>query len=128
SGYIVAATTISTDGDLSEVRTDSLHSDIWIFKIDTLGKILWQKIFGGTSDDAAVTIIETGEAVYTVLGETTSNDGNVKGYHGGVDAWIFQFAEPGTVLWQKALGGSKYDLAKDIVKTSDGGYAITGRT
>src|SRR5439155_20051033 len=28
SGYIVAATTISTDGDLGEVRTDSLHSDI----------------------------------------------------------------------------------------------------
>ena len=90
-GYIIAATTNSIDGDLKGLRTDITQGDIWVFKIDSLGVIQWQKTFGGSKEETAISIIPGGEGNYVVLGITGSHDGDVKGYHGGsgFDSWVF---------------------------------------
>lgn len=71
---------------------------------------------------------------YVFAGYTTSNDGDVIGYHGPFnipgpegDAWIASGNSYG-IAWQKCLGGSGDDGANCIIRTSDGGYAVCGWT
>jgi len=127
-GYIIAASTNSIDGDLKGLRTDTAQSDIWVLKIDSLGNIDWQKIYGGSKFDAASSIVFGGEGEYVISGITESGDGDVKGFHGGsgADIWVFQISETGVLGWQKTLGGSKDDEG-GIVQIP-GGFAVIGTT
>lgn len=36
------------------------------------------------------------------------------------------FAQPPSILWQKAIGGSLYDKAEQVINTYDGGFIIIG--
>jgi hypothetical protein len=47
---------------------------------------------------------------------------------GGRDAWVLKLNSAGTVVWQKAYGGSGWDGAYYIQQTSDGGYVVAGVT
>jgi hypothetical protein len=131
-GYIIGAVSQSKDGDLQGLphHDTAVASDIWIFKIDSLGTIKWQKTFGGSGYDQISGIFESGEGEYIVLGTTQSADGDVRGNHGGEgnDIWLFRFSESGSIVWQKTLGGTKNDIATSFIKTSDNGYAILGYT
>ena len=40
-GYVIAGDTTSTDGD---VKGGHGKSDIWVFKIDEAGNIVWQRV------------------------------------------------------------------------------------
>src|SRR6059058_1332716 len=39
---------------------------------------------------------------------------------------LLSFAQAPSISWQKSLGGSGGDFAKDIKQTSDGGYIVVG--
>ena len=122
NGLIIAGATESTDGDVSGNHG---KSDAWIIKTDSHGKVEWQKCLGGKNDDAAYCVRQTKDGGYIIAGSTSSNDGDVKGNHGGMDAWIIKLDEKGTMSWQKCLGGSKDEQAKTIRQTVDGGYIIS---
>ena len=128
-GYIIAGSTNSSDGDLTGIfHGDSTQSDVWVLKIDSAGIIQWQKTFGGSKTDYATSIVHGGEGEYIISAETSSNDGDVKGYHGGsgADIWLFAVSETGTIGWQKTFGGSKNDYGA-IIEIQNG-YAIFGTT
>ena len=63
---------------------------------------------------------------YAFAGFTISDDGDVFGNHGSADYWVVKLDANGDIEWQKALGGSGYDVAEAIEQTSDGGFIITG--
>jgi hypothetical protein len=124
-GYILVGTTNSGNGD-----------DAWVVKLDASGNKLWDKKFGGTSGDRFYSII-TVDGGYVAVGSTNSLDGDVVGKHPGIDpnsggeasdVWVVKFDESGNMIWQKCLGGSLTDQGYAIVKTSSGGYAISGAT
>ncbi|WPO83395.1 T9SS C-terminal target domain-containing protein [Chryseobacterium sp. JJR-5R] len=122
-GYAIAGYTRSDDGDVSG-RKGSY--DFWIVKLNSTGLLQWQKTLGGTSDDRATSIIQTADGGYAVVGSITSNDGDVSGFHGGVDGWIVKLTGTGTLQWQKALGGTLGENINSIIRTNDGGYAVAG--
>lgn len=88
----------------------------------------WQKTFGGSAQDYASSIQKTVDGGYIFAGQTTSNNGNVSGIHGGIDCWIVKISNSGDIEWQKTFGGNVSDIAKSIIQTSDGGYAFAGHT
>ena len=57
------------------------RSDAWIVKLNSSGKTQWQKFFGGKSDDGAASVIQTSDKSLAFAGYTTSNDGDVIGFH-----------------------------------------------
>jgi len=124
-GYIVAGETYSNNGNVSGNHGGE---DAWIVKLDRDGNIQWQKSLGGSNDDWAKSIQQTSDGGYIVAGRTKSNDGDVSENHGGKDAWIVKLDSSGNIEWQKALGGSSYDVALSIQQTSDGGYIVAGYT
>ncbi|MFL5729313.1 MAG: gliding motility-associated C-terminal domain-containing protein [Cytophagaceae bacterium] len=126
-GYIVAGNTYSNNGDVS-----GNHGlmDVWITKLDSMGKLEWQKTLGGSQNDEAYSIRNTPDGGYIVGGYTSSNDMQVSGNHGTPDFWIVKLDNAGNVQWQKCLGGSGTDYPGyydgSLSCTSDGGYIVAG--
>jgi hypothetical protein len=125
-GYIVAGSSNSNDLDVSGNHG---LDDFWVVKLNNTGLIEWQKSFGGSATDIPLRIVQTNDGGYIVTGWTSSDDGDVSGFHGGLnDCWVVKLNNLGTTEWQKSLGGSGADYASDIQQTNDGGYIVAGRS
>ncbi len=122
-GYIVAGLTNSNDGD---VTGNHGGYDSWVVKLTSTGAMQWQRAFGGSASDNAISIQQTSDGGYVVGGSTNSTDGDVTGNKGSNDSWIFKVSSIGMLQWQKTLGGSAYDEATSIQQTWDGGYIVGG--
>ncbi|MGI8583749.1 MAG: PKD domain-containing protein [Chitinophagaceae bacterium] len=123
-GYIVAGSTKSNNGDVSGNHGDA---DAWIVKLSSDGAIQWQKALGGSNEDIARSIQPTADGGYMVAGSAVSNNGDVSGNHGGLDAWVVKLSNNGTFQWQKSLGGTANDFVNSIQRTTDGGYIVAGQ-
>jgi len=124
-GYIVAGYTASTDGD---VTGNHGVTDYWIVKLDDSGNLVWQKSLGGPASDLANCVQLTSDGGYIVTGSSSSNSGDVTFNHGFSDNWVVKLDSAGTIIWQKALGGSNQDFGNAIEQTADGGYISIGNT
>jgi uncharacterized repeat protein (TIGR01451 family) len=125
-GYLVAASTGSSDGDVT-----GFHGgyDEWIIKFDSSGTMKWQKCFGGTGTELALSISPTNDDGYVIGGIVASSNGDVAGNHGGqFDGWFTKIDSTGKLQWQKCLGGAGRDVATSIAQTADGGYIMSGHT
>lgn len=124
NGYIIAGTTVSNNGDVTENKGGS---DAWIIKIDGNGNKQWQKTFGGSANDAASSIVPT-DLGYLVSAQTNSTNGDINSILGGGDAWIFLIDQNGTMLRQKSFGGTAGDGGISIFPTPDANYIMVGST
>ena len=122
-GYIIAGESQSTDGD---VEGNSGGLAAWVVKLNFEGKIEWQRALGGSGLDRANEILQTREGGYVICGQTSSDDGDVVGNHGGYDLWVVKLDEIGGIEWQKALGGTNEDYGQGIHQTNDGGFVAIG--
>ncbi|MDD1729368.1 MAG: hypothetical protein LUQ50_09895, partial [Methanospirillum sp.] len=122
-GYLIGGATDSDDGDVSGHHGSR---DIWVVKLDTSGNLVWQKCLGGSLHDVSYTTIQTTDGGFLVYGKTYSDDGNVTGYHGGLDIWVVKLDSAGTLVWQNCLGGSGLDYPYSVIQTTDGGYLVNG--
>ncbi|MBN1165893.1 MAG: PKD domain-containing protein [Methanospirillaceae archaeon] len=133
-GYILAGSSDSDDGDVTGLHSsESNGSDYWVVQLSGTGELIWEKCLGGSNDDQATSVIETSDGGYVVAGFTTSDDGEVTGFHHGdesyyADYWVVQLSGTGELIWEKCLGGSGDDHATSVIETSDGGYIVAGFT
>lgn len=127
NGYIISAFSPLNNGDVSGNHGGG---DIWIVKLNDSGTLQWQKCIGGTGVEYSGVegIQQTSDGNYIVVGQTTSNNGDASGNHGGYDCWLIKLGPSGSVLWQKPLGGTGEDRAYAVQQTSDDGYIVTGLT
>ncbi len=86
-GYIAAGWTYSNDLDFS-----GNHGaiDAWIARLDDSGNTIWSRCLGGTGSDEIKAIEPVVDGGYILAGNSSSNDGDVNGNHGGKDAWILK--------------------------------------
>lgn len=121
--FIVAGSTFSSDGDISQ---NIGSSDYWIIKLDADGNLIWEKTFGGTGEDRAKKIIQTQDGNFVALGTAFSNDGDVDNSLGSVDFWLIKIDPNGNLMWNKNFGGSMADQGFDLIETSNGNLVLTG--
>jgi len=128
NGDIVIAVGTTSDSDsAAEYHSDTIYSAL-VIKLSAEGEILWQRRFGGSRADAAVSIRSTTDGGYIFVGATNSQD--IERYHGDttVDIWVVKLDANGELQWQKCLGGSNNELAYSIYPTAEGGYIVAGFT
>ena len=82
----------------------------------------WAKTYGGSDWDEACSIQQTIDGGYIVAGYSHSFGA------GNRDFWVLKLDERGVVYWQNTYGGSKFDYARSIQQTTDGGYIVAGYT
>jgi hypothetical protein len=125
--YIIAGVAKSISGDV--IGNHSINGgsgDIWIIRIDSNGTLLWQKCFGGTSDESLYSIAAINDG-FIIAGTASSDDGDVTGVHfSNNDYWVIKTDSLFNIVWEKCYGGQQAEVANEICKTMDGGYIING--
>jgi len=108
--YVVAGYTNSMgDGDY----------DFLLLKIDASGNMAWNKTYGGAQSDKIYAIAETADG-YVATGDTLS-----KG-EGESDAWIIKVDSNGNLIWDKTVGGKRFDTPNCVMVSNYGGYLVGG--
>ena len=101
-------------------------NDIFVVKYDGTGFGYWAGTWGGSGSDVPYTIIETPDNGWLIAASSDSNDGDVTGNHGGIDAWLMRLGPTSAFKWEKSLGGSGLDVARSVVIATGGGYTLAG--
>jgi hypothetical protein len=135
-GYIILGHTMSNDGDVSGLNgppgpNSEYGGDIWVFKIDKQGNLLWQNCLGGLYNDFARNIFPTTDSGYMIVGRTQSDDGDVEGFNGYQaggydDVWFAKIDSLGNLTWQYCYGGlgTEY-IYRGVYQKSDYNYVLT---
>ncbi len=132
-GYLCLGMASSDDGDVSGYHGypgyPEFGGDIWVFKIDFGGNLLWQKCLGGTFMDYANNIFTTSDGGFMIVGQTSSDDGDVEGYHGFDrmcdDIWLAKITADGELTWQYCYGGAgKEYIYRGVWQKGDYNYVL----
>ena len=115
SGYAIAGYTESYSAGAN-------NSDAFLAKYNSTGVLVWNKTWGGTSYDAAESVIQTSDGGYVVVGSTASYA--VAGTGG--DTFILKYDSIGDLVWSKTWGGASSDHAYSVIQTDDDSYVVTG--
>ena len=111
-------------------KTDSLYglNDFWVVKIDTSGKVLWDRTYGGASEDVLLDIERSNDGGYLLGGQSRSlDDGNKKSKNKGLrDYWVVKIDPEGNKLWDKSYGGPGYDDGFALHQNEDGNILVGG--
>ncbi|MBI2134684.1 Ig-like domain-containing protein [Candidatus Woesearchaeota archaeon] len=103
-GYIIAGSTWSF----------AINSeDVWLIKTDSQGNMVWNKTFDMNSD-YAVSVKQTTDHGYIVLGKT------------GENFWLIKTDSNGGPQWNKTFSKETNNLPYEVDTTSDGGYIFVG--
>lgn len=90
---IIAGTSFSNDGQVSDNYGDISLTDIWLLEIDENGDIVWEKNYGGSQPDTSPTLLKT-ENGFFLLATSESSDYDVSENRGGKDIWLAKFLFP----------------------------------
>jgi len=94
--------------------------DVWVFRVDSQGTVLWERTFGGAGDDRAWEIIRTRDGLFTIAAETASAGA------GQIDAWLIKLNEAGQVVWERTYGSDGIERVFAIAEDSEGRLYATG--
>ncbi len=123
--YLVGGKSASSDGDINSTANGNL--DYWVIRLDNVGNIIWENLYGGSSEEVLYDMEITPEGNLIIAGASASNDGDVTNGHGGDDYWIVKIdPDNGNLLWEKTFGGSLSEECNAIKLTEDGGYIALG--
>ncbi|PIQ34001.1 MAG: hypothetical protein COW63_04460, partial [Bacteroidetes bacterium CG18_big_fil_WC_8_21_14_2_50_41_14] len=104
-------------------------SDLLVFRIDTLGNIIWKKTFGGSSKEYPSGITSDNLGNYYISAWTASDDGDIQsGNHGDFDRWIVKIDGQGNIIWEKCYGGSGVEYGGRIQMLGNGNIITYGAT
>lgn len=133
SGYIIASTTSSSNGDvIGHPTSPTLDSDIWVVKINSAGQsIIWQKIINDTTGVGAynenlrdMALLPDGGVVLT--GSTQSVGGDYPALPSVPRIFMIKIDGNGNKVFVKfAVQSSTH--ANSVLATSDNGFYIGGR-
>ena len=112
-GFVITGVTRS--------QSDS-SGDLWLFKVNNAGEMLWERTFGGENFEAGRSLQQTSDNGYIIIGQTESF-GN-----GSNDAYLLKTDSQGNEIWSRTYGGSGTDQGRHVVETFDQGYIIFGHT
>ena len=112
-GFVITGVTRS--------QNDS-SGDLWLFKVNNTGEMLWEKTYGGENFEAGRSLQQTADNGYIIIGHTESY-GN-----GNNDAYLLKTDSEGNELWSRTYGGSGTDQGRHIAETLDQGHIISGYT
>jgi hypothetical protein len=116
SCYVICGSTYSSDGDVS---FNHGTSDLWLFKIDKTGNLLWEKTYGDGPGDYGEKVIQTTDSGFLVCGSTFSDSGQVSGNNGSQDFWILKTDAQGNMQWAECFGGGFLEGVQDVVELND---------
>ncbi|GAB4286148.1 MAG: hypothetical protein Kow0068_11690 [Marinilabiliales bacterium] len=100
--------------------------DYWIVRTDSIGNILWENTYGGSSTDNPHSVCNTYDHGYVMAGYSESTNGDVSGNHGSEDFWVIKVDSLGSIVWENSFGGTGDDRARSVIETLDKVIVVAG--
>jgi len=125
SGTLDVSASTGAGNDKNSKRRHA-GGDYWGLKLDANGTKVWRRYFGGSFTDVAYDAVQTSDNGFIIIGSSDSDDVDISNTKGGYDFWVVKVNKDGNRVWEKSFGGSQIDEARNITKTNDGNYLITG--
>lgn len=137
NGYIIAGA----------IKDSTDEIDVYIFKTNSVGDLLWSKRYIGSEEERAFCIKQTNDNGFIVSGVKGSFSKNnthffsdamsiyfYKDYYfqNQIDKWsngdiyLMKLNSIGDTIWTKEFGGSANDWGVDVLQTFDNGYVVAG--
>jgi hypothetical protein len=119
------------EGNKTSISKGSI--DYWLIKIDANGNKIWDRSYGGTSNDYPTSMVYTNDGKVTMVGHSTSSNSGDKSRISitpGVynDIWLIRVDTSGNKIWNKTYGGTENDVAPRIIKNNQSGYIVASYT
>ncbi|MEZ5012689.1 MAG: T9SS type A sorting domain-containing protein [Chitinophagales bacterium] len=106
--------------------------DYWIYRIDSIGNIIWQNVIGGSGDDKLSCINKTSDGGFILAGASNSPISGDKTeprqdltYPFSDDMWIIKLDSVGNIQWQNTIGGNYGEWDAYIEQTTSGAYILS---
>ncbi|MEM1321864.1 MAG: hypothetical protein AAGG75_16510, partial [Bacteroidota bacterium] len=128
-GYLIGGWSPSgISGDKTEALRGFWGTDYWLVKTDASGNKIWDRTFGGSTNDQLWEVRETHDGGYILVGLSDSPNDNDKteASKGGFDFWVIKINSAGTKVWDRTIGGTGTDMAFSVRQTPDRGFIIGG--
>ena len=128
-GFVIVGDSQSgISGDKTEISRG--FKDYWVVKLNSTGHKVWDKTIGGSSGDIGTSITENYNGDLTVTGTSASDISGDKTevLIGRSDFWVVNLSSLGQKIWEKTTGGTGVDESASIIKSSDGGFVIAGKS
>lgn len=116
-GLILIGTTESMDGN--SVGNHG-KMDIFVSKLDKMGKIEWSRCYGGTGNDKGHAICRLPNGNYMIGGEGGSRAGDVTRAIGGLDCFVAEISPTGEVIRQKNFGSTGNEHVTQMMTLPNG--------
>lgn len=118
----------STESQTPYVENNHGLSDFLVIKIDLQGNKIWQNTYGGSGNETCKSIKKSNNGGYLLIGNSTSNNGDLSTNYGQQDVWLLKIDNLGTLQWQQSFGGSNDDFTTDFTEDQSGNFLIVGET
>jgi|SRR6266850_924073 len=104
--------------------------DYWVVKVDSTGRKVWERAFGGVGEDQLFSVSQTADGGYLLAGSAFSGiSGNkTNAGFGSLDLWLVKLDQDGNKLREKSFGGASAEYGGRCVSTTDGGYILGSRS
>lgn len=128
-GYILGGSSSSGPGG-DKTEPSRGKSDYWVVRTDLNGNILWDRTFGGKSDDWLYAVAPATYGGFLLGGASISAPGGDKteSRRGGFDYWVVRTDSHGNKLWDKRYGGASDDYLQCMLPLPDGGFLLGGHS
>ncbi len=123
-GYIMFGIANNIDTNVTTHVGGVLSEDLWVLKLDSNGYKVWSKVYGGTQNEEAVSVIPAPRGGSYIYGYTFSNDYDCTGNHGGVDGYLARLDSNGNMMWHHCLGGTGNEAYGAMVSNRKNGVLI----
>jgi len=126
-GYIACGWSLSgVDGNKTSPNRG--RADAWLVRLDTQGHKLWDKSYGGTSNEMFTAVQPIPDGGYFVGGISFSGaSGNKKSPNfGASDYWVMKLDKEGKIIWDRSFGGDDFDKLAALQLMADGGIILAG--
>lgn len=128
-GFLLAGSSFSgVSGDRTTPSRGG--QDYWVLQVDSLGAVLWDKVFGGSDYDQLESAFATPDGGFLLAGRSASGAGGEKTdpSQGAMDYWVVRIDSTGKKVWDAAYGGPDVEFLADAAPTLDGGVILAGYT
>lgn len=125
-GFLIGGESGSMNGDMLSERHNGL--ECWLAKLNSRGSIIWERHLGGDANERIVALKEVEREVYTVVGASSSRNGDKGEAFGKKDVWILGVDAVGNIMWQSTVGGEANDDVHDVIIDADGNLLMAGTT
>lgn len=95
-------------------------TDIYVVKTLANGDTSWTRTYGGANSDVAISIQQTRDDGYILVGRT-----QIPG--GANNLYLLRLKPNGDTVWSRSLGGTGGAIGVSVGLTADNGFIVTGQ-